>query len=163
MSKSVKGLISASLLFVTALLLVLVLYTSPSYSDAPQFSPKELTPWAYLPFVRKDPPPAVIRITYIYAPSVIREREYVEIENQGGSPQDMTGWTLTDQARTDTFTFPDEFTLQPGASVQVWSRTGNNTPDRLYWDTPELPIWDVGGDTAYLYNRNGELVDTYSY
>lgn len=165
MSKSAKGLISASLLFVIALLTILVLYTSPSYSDAPQFSPKELTPWAYLPFIRKDPSPAIIRIVNVHYASLLPAAyEYVELENQGGSPQnDMDGWELTDRVETAICKFQGTFPLQPGNRIKVWTKCGYNDENNIFcclssWEW----LWNAS-DTARLYNEKHELVHEYSY
>ena len=153
---------STSCFLIAALLLVSVLNTMSSQSAAPQISQDDLTPWAYLPMVRREPAP-IIRIISVYVPPILRAAyEYVEIENQGQGAQDMTNWTLTDAAQEDTFVFP-AFTLQPGSSVRVRSSCGINGPDKLHWCTPQAPIWDIEGDTAYLRDQNGDLVHSYTY
>jgi hypothetical protein len=158
-----RARMSASCFLITALLLVSVLHTTSSQSAAPQISQDDLTPRAYLPMVRREPAPMVIRITSVYVPPILRAAyEYVEIENQGQGAQDMTNWTLTDAVQTDTFVFP-AFTLQPGSSVRVMSSYGIDGPDKLHWSTSEAPIWDIKGDTAYLRDQNGDLVHSYSY
>jgi hypothetical protein len=155
--------VSASCLLIVALLFVSVLNTTSSQSAAPQISQDDLTPWAYLPMVRRELAPMIIRITSVYVPPILRAAyEYVEIQNQGQGAQDMTDWTLTDAAQEDTFVFP-AFTLQPGSSVRVMSRCGLDSPDKLFWCAHDAPIWDIEGDTAYLRDQNGDLVDSYSY
>jgi len=157
-----RARMSASCFFVIALLLVSVLHTTSSQSAAPQISQDDLTPWAYLPMVRCEPAP-IIRITSVYVPPILRAAyEYVEIENQGQGAQDMTNWTVTDAAQTDTFVFP-AFTLQAGSSVRVRSSCGINGPDKLHWCTSKAPLWDIEGDTAYLRDQNGDLVHSYTY
>jgi hypothetical protein len=74
----------------------------------------------------------------------------------------MQGWKLTDQGPEYTYFFPDWFTLQPGASVTLYTRSGNDTQENLFWDNGTR-IWDKDGDTAYLYNQSGDLIDTYAY
>jgi hypothetical protein len=157
-----RSRVSVSCFLITALLFVSVLNSTSSQSAAPQISQDDLTPWAYLPIVRREPTP-IIRITSVYVPSILRAAyEYVEIENQGQGAQDMTNWTLTDAAQTDTFVFP-AFTLQPGSSVRVRSSCGINGPDKLHWCTSKAPLWDIEGDTAYLRDQNGDLVHSYTY
>ncbi|MFZ6028528.1 MAG: lamin tail domain-containing protein [Chloroflexota bacterium] len=99
--------------------------------------------------------PAIVKITYIeYNPAGDDlPGEYVSIENQGGSPIDLTGWTLSD-ADAHVYTFP-AFTLQAGAAVKVWSRVGTNTGTDLYWGSSQA-IWTNTGDCATL--QNGSLV-----
>jgi len=53
--------------------------------------------------------------------------------------------------------------LEPGASVRIYSgRDGLEDPPRAYYLLKEN-IWGNDGDTALLYDREGELVDTYRY
>jgi micrococcal nuclease len=86
--------------------------------------------------------------------------EYVLIKNVGNSAVNLKGWKLMDESG-NTFTFPD-ITLSPGEEVRVHSGKGKNTKTDLYWGS-DKPIWNNGGDTAYLYNSNGVLVDSYRW
>ncbi len=86
--------------------------------------------------------------------------EYVQLENLGGAPQALTGWTLRDLVGK-TFTFPD-FTLPAGGTVRVWTKSGTNTATDLYWGSGTA-IWNNGGDTAYLRDAEGNLVSEYAY
>jgi hypothetical protein len=163
MFESVNKRPLASLLFTLALLFVLVLCANPGHSEASQLRQTDLIPWAYMPLVvRIAPPPLpIIEITYVYLPPIIPAAyEYVQINNLGNSAQIMTNWRVTD-SDGNVYFFPN-FTLQAGSYVQVYSRQGDDTDDKLYWDrTDPWPVWDHG-DTAYLYNQSGELVHTYS-
>jgi len=122
----------------------------------------------YLPLVMRNhtpapaPSPANVQITYIEynPPGNDVEGEYVRIENLGGSATEMTKWTLRDDAN-HTFTFPT-FTLNAGATVRVWTKSGTNTSTDLYWGSGSA-IWNNTGDTAYLRDDHGNLIDTYSY
>lgn len=87
--------------------------------------------------------------------------EWVVIENQGSFSVDMTGWTLADEA-DHTYTFPDGFTLDAGASVTVYSGSGTDTDSELYWGS-DAAIWNNSGDTAELRDEGGSLVDSYTY
>jgi len=60
-----------------------------------------------------------------------------------------------------TFVFPD-FTLQRGASVCVWTKSGKDTVIDLYWGR-KAAVWNKRGDTAYLSDRLGLPVSTYKY
>jgi len=83
----------------------------------------------------------------------------VVIKNYGPDPVNLKGWKLKDRAG-HTFVFPD-VTLQPGESVYVYSGSGTNTDHKLHWGYGA--IWNNDGDTAYLYDSSGRLVDTYNY
>jgi hypothetical protein len=72
----------------------------------------------------------------------------------------MTGWTLSDAA-AHIFTFP-AFTLEARATVNVWTKGGTDTSTDSYWGSGAA-IWNNTGDTAYLRDDQGSLVDTYSY
>ncbi len=86
--------------------------------------------------------------------------EYVCLYNRGTASANMTGWQVKDAA-DHTYTFPT-FTLLPAASVKVRTGCGTDRTTDLYWcQTTE--VWDNWGDTAYLYNSTGILVDSYTY
>jgi competence protein ComEC len=55
-----------------------------------------------------------------------------------------------------TYTFPS-FSLDSGATVTVYTEKGTDSATDLYWKLDD-PIWNNDGDTAYLYDSNGELV-----
>jgi len=57
--------------------------------------------------------------------------EAVAIVNAGSAPVDMTGWTLTDEEITHTYTFPS-FTLASEAGVTVPADPGVNSATHLY-------------------------------
>src|SRR3972149_244037 len=107
MLKSAKEWISATLFLIALFSLLVVLFTSPSYTAAPRLQQTTLTPEAYLPFIRKDPTPTpsptptlgvsdvrIEQVVYTGSPFDILE-ERVEFHNYG-APQDMTGWKLKD-------------------------------------------------------------------
>ncbi|NJF24938.1 lamin tail domain-containing protein [Thermococcus sp. Bubb.Bath] len=86
--------------------------------------------------------------------------EYVLIKNVGSSAVNLEGWKLMDESG-NTFIFPN-VTLSPGEEVRVHSGKGKNTKTDLYWGS-DKPIWNNEGDTAYLYDSNGVLVDSYRW
>lgn len=88
------------------------------------------------------------------------EGEFVRIKNNSGTTQDLTGWRLHDESVT-TFVFPS-FTLANASTVTVWVKSGTNTATNLYWDNGRS-IWNNDGDTGYLKNSQGDLVDTCPY
>ena len=86
--------------------------------------------------------------------------EYVVIRNYGADPVNLIGWKLRDEAG-HTYIFPD-YTLESGETVYVHSGKGTDSDGRLYWGSSHA-IWNNGGDTAYLYDSTGKLVDSYSW
>ena len=87
--------------------------------------------------------------------------EWVGIKNATGQSVDMTDWTLRDENKNIYF-FPDNFTLSNGRTVQVWTKWGINSSTDLYWDSNE-PVWNDGGDCAYLRDSDNEFVTSYCY
>lgn len=87
--------------------------------------------------------------------------EWIELTNQGDQPIDMTGYTLKDEAN-HIYEFSD-FALKPGQSVRLYSGNGQNTSARLYWNLGDTTVWNNDGDSAYLRDPDGSLVDLYAY
>ena len=86
--------------------------------------------------------------------------EYVVIRNKGTIDVNLAGWKLKDVAN-HVYTFP-AFTLLAGQTVTVYTGSGTNTENSLYWGS-STPIWNNDHDTAYLYDQIGELVDQKSW
>ena len=87
--------------------------------------------------------------------------EWLEITSQGTSSIDLTGYTLKDEAN-HIYTF-GPFQLAPGATVRLHSGPGEDTEKELYWGFVGQAVWNNGGDTAYLRDPQGNLVDVYAY
>jgi hypothetical protein len=108
-----------------------------------------------------DAQPAPVRDVFQYCLCVLMAQAGVmRIENSGGSTADMIRWTLRDEAN-HVFTFP-AFSLEPGASVQVWVKAGANDAGNLYWGAGSA-IWNNTGDCAYLRDGGEAGVSTYCY
>jgi len=50
------------------------------------------------------------------------------------------------------------YTLDSQATVTLYTGKGTDTATEIFWGSGN-PIWNNDGDTAYLYNDNGNLVD----
>ena len=91
----------------------------------------------------------------------------MEIANRGDAPVDVSGWHLygskDDKSLVDDFFFPSGFTLQPGQVVRLHSgKDGVDAPPAdIYWT--QKCVWNNKGETVYLEDAAGNLVDTYSY
>ncbi len=86
--------------------------------------------------------------------------EYVVLENTNSVAVNMQGWILKDEAN-HRFEFP-YFILNPGKTVTVHTGKGANTATDLYWNRGTA-VWNNDHDTAYLYDSEGYLIDSYSY
>lgn len=87
--------------------------------------------------------------------------EWIELTNEGAASVDLTGWKLKDAANSPhTYSFPSGFTLAAAAKVKVRTGVGSDTATDLYWDRNQAVWNNNGGDTAYLYDAQGNLVDS---
>jgi len=82
--------------------------------------------------------------------------EYVVLTNTGPDTVDMGGWRLADAAGA-TYTFPDGFSLDPGASVTVHTGSGTDSATDLYWGSGR-PVWNNDGDTVIVTAADGTVV-----
>lgn len=88
--------------------------------------------------------------------------EWVIFENVGDAEANLSGWSLRDESTRHRYEFPD-VTVAPGQRVRV--RTGCGFDDvggdriELFWCDPEPPVWNNGGDTAFLLDFNGSIAD----
>jgi len=82
--------------------------------------------------------------------------EYIAFRNDGDHTLDLTGWTVTDAA-DHTYSFPDGFTLEPGAMVTLYTGSGSDTDSELYWGSNRA-VWNNGGDTIIVKDNNGNVV-----
>jgi endonuclease G len=105
--------------------------------------------------------PQVTIAEIVYAPRRKATDEYVVIRNGGGSPVELTGWTLRDRAG-NSYTFP-RFTLGGGGEVRIWTKVGEDDRGNLYWDQRQ-GVWNnSGGDAALLHDAAGNEVARYEY
>jgi hypothetical protein len=86
--------------------------------------------------------------------------EWVKIVNTTDSDVDMAGFALSDYAGHE-YKF-GKLVLARGASVKVLTGSGTNTVSSVYWGS-KTPIWNNRGDTAYLRDAYGKVMDVYSY
>lgn len=104
--------------------------------------------------------PGVFILDIDYAPETGPLDENVLIRNQTNAFIPMEGWTLRDENQ-NVFTFP-HYSLIPFARVYVWTKAGIMDPDNLYWGRTQ-PVWNDGGDCAYLRDPDGKLFDSECY
>ncbi|MEW5937934.1 MAG: lamin tail domain-containing protein [Candidatus Thermoplasmatota archaeon] len=112
-----------------------------------------------------QPSPINVYISYVHYDAAGNDwdnlnDEYLVITNEESTAVTLSGWVIKDLANHD-YIFP-AFTLDPGASVTLYTGSGTNTATALYWGSG-APIWNNDHDTAYLMDHTGALVDTYEY
>ena len=71
----------------------------------------------------------------------------------------LAGWQLQD-GNGNQFTFPSLELTQDGFQVNVYTKSGTNTADSLYWGLSQ-PIWNSGG-TVTLLDPDGAVKATFS-
>ncbi len=114
-----------------------------------------------------EPPAGRLEIVELLAdaPGDDRENpngEWVLIENTGDIPVDLDGWSVRDESTRHRHTF-GSWVLEPGRALRL--RTGCGVDDRdanpaeVFWCDPEPPVWNNGGDTAFLLDPNGSTAD----
>jgi hypothetical protein len=110
--------------------------------------------------VPTQPPVAEVVIVNVFNSGY---KEYVEIANQGIGSQDLSGWTISGSKGDETFTFPSGYVLAAESTVRLHSgRDGVDAPPHeIYWT--RKTVWNNQGETVYLRDAQGNLVDDYSY
>lgn len=90
--------------------------------------------------------------------------EWIDIVNRGDRTVDLDGWMVQDESSSHRFPFPEGFSLPAGDVVRISSGCGMPSPDHLYWgECDGDAVWSNGGDTAYLLDEHGNVVDRYAF
>ena len=89
------------------------------------------------------------------------DEERVTIRNNGPTRVDLAGWVLRDESTANRFRFGDGVALDPGSSLQVVTGCSSG-PGVVAWCS-DTPVWNNGGDTAFLIDRDGRIVDLLRY
>jgi hypothetical protein len=87
--------------------------------------------------------------------------EWVEIVNEGPDAIDLLGFTLKDEGN-HIYKF-SSLILAPDSMLKVYSGQGTDGEHTLYWGLSNDAVWNNDGDTAYLRDKQGRLVDWYGY
>jgi hypothetical protein len=89
--------------------------------------------------------------------AVDKRAEYVDIQNIGGAPQDLTGWLLLSERGEQRC--PLGGIIQPGETLRIWamSEDANQGGFNCGFDAN---IWNNSkSDPAVLYDATGREVD----
>lgn len=133
--------------------------TPPLSTATPPVAPTEAAPPAP---AQTTGPASGVAITFVeYNPKGRDiDGEYVRIANTTGAPVSLTGWTLSDTAQ-NVYTFPN-FILPPNGEVRLWTKSGKNNAQNLYWGR-KVAAWNNEGDTATLRDVGGNIISRYTY
>jgi micrococcal nuclease len=88
--------------------------------------------------------------------------EHIIIKNTTDKPVDLSNWKIVDSSNT-MMVIPKGAVLPSQQTLVIYSgHNGVHDPPRAYY-LKDKPIWNNKGDTAYLYNAENVLLDTYKY
>ena len=86
--------------------------------------------------------------------------EYVEISNNDSAPIQVQNWTLSDEA-SHVFVFPS-YLMQPGEICRIYTNESHSQWCGFNYGSGSA-IWNNSGDTAFLRDSNGILIDSCTY
>ncbi len=89
------------------------------------------------------------------------DEERVVIRNRSDATEDLSGWVLRDESTANRFEFPDGAAIAGGSEIEIVVGC-TPAPDRLNWCN-DRPVWNNGGDTAFLVDPEGRIVDVFRY
>ncbi len=92
---------------------------------------------------------------YVGAPHEIPNQEYVKNANYENEAVNMKDWKIKDEGEKHTY-FSPNYILKPKSTVTL--RSGSGRYRRYIILGKYSFMWNNTGDTAYLYNSQGELV-----
>jgi hypothetical protein len=101
--------------------------------------------------IRKDPPGSDVKPD---------EGEYAELKNVGAQQADVGEWYLEDLKTR--ITIPPGYSIDPDATMRVYTGPGTNTQDR-YYAGRQRAVWNNTGDSARLYTNRGTLAAEFIY
>ena len=88
--------------------------------------------------------------------------EYVEIENRGIAPANISGWKITSDGQPGGYVFPDNTVLAVGEVIRVY--TNESHPEYGgYSYGSKRSLWNNKGDVGHLFDRHGKEVSTFAY
>jgi endonuclease YncB( thermonuclease family) len=87
--------------------------------------------------------------------------EWVEIVNEGSQAADLAGCTLKDEGN-HIYVF-SAVSVGAGEMLRLRSGQGTDGGGNLFWGLAGDSVWSNDGDTAYLRDPQGRLVDSYGY
>ena len=89
--------------------------------------------------------------------------EWAEISNVGPSSVDLTGWVVKDESASHRYSFPFGFMLPAGTTVRLYTGCGDDTDTSLYWCNTRSAVWNNSGDTVFILDPSGNIINSKSY
>ncbi len=120
-----------------------IIITAPIETSIPTLEPTALS--------------TVVNGAVIQIKAVNKDDEYVDLENIGNQPQDITGWSLISEKGNQSCGLSG--VIMPDTTLRVWANNPNGEGyncnfDAEIWNNSEL-------DPAVLYNNQGQEVARY--
>ena len=131
----------------------------PTFTPAPlpTFTPVPLPTFTPVPVQPTEPPPPAGGQVVITR--VDKSAEYVDLNNTGGQPVDLSGWVLISEKGNQACTLSG--VIEPGAVLRVWARSEDASQGGFNCGYGKN-IWNNSeSDPAVLYDNAGNLVDRY--
>ncbi len=126
----------------------------PTATQTP--APVPPTETATLVPTNTNPPPTVANTGSVLILTVNKPQEYVDIQNVGKGPVDLSGWKLVSETGNQPCTLSG--ILQPNEALRIWARTGSPGLSCDYG----FNIWnDNQADPAVLYDPQGKEVSRF--
>ena len=88
--------------------------------------------------------------------------EYLELWNRSDQIIDLSEWYLRDE-QSNQIDIPFETKIEANGSLYILSGAGIAAPSSSYIYPTKTPVWNNTGDTAKLYDDDGDLVAEYGY
>ena len=88
----------------------------------------------------------------IYKPTTSELDEVVSIKNVGSSSVELEDWRLKSE-RGYLFVITGEFTLPKGATIKVWTKSGDPNSTNIYMNR-DTQFWKDNEDCAYLKDNS---------
>lgn len=140
------------------------------YAIIPTLQPTTLTVDITDSIEKTDNPPAEesldevapVRGSLVFIPQAIGigdvSLEAVRVESNTDDAVSLAGWTLED-SEGNIFSFPNIQMIRKGFFLEVYSRSGHDTPYELYWGR-SVAVWQ-SGETVELKDAKGQLQAAY--
>lgn len=87
--------------------------------------------------------------------------EYIRLTNTRKAVTNFKGYHVRDKTGY-TYSFTSDFRVAAGNSIIIYTGKGTNAGSKRYWGRSGY-VWNNDGDTAYLRNSSGSLVDSCSW
>jgi len=126
-------------------------------TDVPTSAPTEPAPEpTAVPVPTDPPPPSAAQVVII---NVNKRDEYVDIQNTGGTDQDLGGWTLISEKGNQVCGLGG--VLPAGATLRIWAMSEDAGQGGFNCGFGS-PIWNnSSSDPAVLVDSNGAVVSRY--